>query len=178
MARRIVELVAVRRGETVLEIGGGIGEIELELLRAGAKQAVNVELSTAYEAEGRALFAQAGLGDRVDWRYGDVATDRELASEADVVVLNRVVCCYPDMPALVNAAAAKTRRALALSFPRDIWLMRVGVRAINAWSRVRRSDFRFFVHPPSDIVATANARGLRVVGEHTGRLWQVSSLER
>jgi magnesium-protoporphyrin O-methyltransferase len=168
----------VRRGETVLEIGGGIGEIELELLRAGAERATNVELSAAYEHEGRALLEEAGLGGRLEWRYGDVATDGEIAPPADVVVLNRVVCCYPDMPALVGAAAGKTKRALALSFPRDTWFMRTGRRAINAWSWLRRSDFRFFVHKPGDIVATASAHGLRVVDEHSGRLWQIAALER
>jgi SAM-dependent methyltransferase len=178
VAGRIVDFVHVRRGETVLEIGGGIGEIELELLRSGAERATNVELSAAYEQEGRALFQQAGLEGRVEWRYGDVATEPELAPSADVVVLNRVVCCYPDMPALVGAAAEKTRRALALSFPRDTWVMRIGVGAINAWSRLRRSDFRFFVHAPDDIVATASANGLRLVGEHRGRLWQIAALER
>lgn len=162
----------------MLEIGGGIGEIELELLRAGAQRATNIELSSAYEQEGRALLEQAGLEGRVEWRYGDVATDRELAPAADVVVLNRVVCCYPDMPALVGAAAEKAKRALALSFPRDTWFMRVGARAINAWFRLRRSDFRFFVHRPGDIVATASASGLRLVDEHSGRIWQVAALER
>ena len=170
--------MGVRRGETVLEIGGGIGEIELELLRAGAEHATNVELSGAYEPEGRALLGEAGLEGRIEWRYGDVATDRELAPRADVVVLNRVVCCYPDMPALVGAAAEKTKRSLALSFPRDRWLMHVGARAINTWSRARRSDFRFFVHRPADIVATASSSGLRLVDEHSGRLWQIAALER
>jgi magnesium-protoporphyrin O-methyltransferase len=114
----------------------------------------------------------------VEWRYGDVATERELAPPADVVVLNRVVCCYPDMPALVGAAAEKTRRALALSFPRDTWFMRIGARGINAWSRLRRSEYRFFVHKPADIVATASSSGLRLIDQHSGRLWQVAALER
>jgi len=162
----------------VLEIGGGVGEIELELLRAGAGRATNVELSGAYEVEGNALLEQAGLGGRIDWRYGDVATDRELAPAADVVVLNRVVCCYPDMPALVDAAAEKAKRALALSFPRDTLLIRLGFRVMNGWCRVRRSDFRSFVHSPQEIVATASARGFRLVHQHTGRMWQIAALER
>jgi len=168
----------VRRGETVLEIGGGIGEIELELLRAGAERATNVELSGAYEPQGNALLGEQGLGGRIDWRYGDVAVDRDLAAAADVVVLNRVVCCYPDMPALVDAVAEKTQRALALSFPRDTMLVRLSARIINGWCRVRRKDFRFFVHPPRAIVATATARGLQLVHEHSGRFWQIAALER
>jgi SAM-dependent methyltransferase len=176
--RRLVDAVAVRNGETVLEIGGGVGTIEIELLRAGAAQTINVELSAAYEQQGQKLLDEAGLAGRVDWRYGDIAAQRELAPVADVVVMNRVVCCYPDMPALVGAAADKTRRVLALSFPRGTWLTRAGARAINTWCRVRRSDFRFFVHPSEEIVATARRHGLEVAHERTGRIWQTTALER
>jgi len=162
----------------VLEIGGGVGEIEIELLRSGAERATNVELSAAYEEQGRTLVEEAGLEDRIEWRYGDIAADRELAPPADVVVLNRVVCCYPDVQALVGAAAEKTHRALALSFPRNIWLIRTAAVAINLWFRIRRSDFRFFVHSPESIVATARDGGLNLVQEHLGRFWQIAALER
>ena len=178
MAQRLVDAVAVREGESVLEIGGGVGEIEIELLRSGAKRATNVELSAAYEGQGRTLVEEAGLEDRIEWRYGDIAADRELAPPADVVVLNRVVCCYPDVQALVGAAAEKTQRALALSFPRNIWLIRTAAVAINLWFRIRRSDFRFFVHSPESIVATARDGGLNLVHEHLGRFWQIAALER
>ena len=162
----------------MLEIGGGVGEIEIELLRSGAERATNVELSAAYEEQGRTLVEEAGLEDRIEWRYGDIAADRELAPPADVVVLNRVVCCYPDVQALVGAAAEKTHRALALSFPRNIWLIRTAAVAINLWFRIRRSDFRFFVHSPESIVATARDGGLNLVQEHLGRFWQIAALER
>jgi magnesium-protoporphyrin O-methyltransferase len=166
------------RGETVLEIGGGVGELEIELLRAGATRAVNVELSRAYEREGERLVAESGLGGRVEWRYGDLAVERDLADAADVVVMHRVVCCYPDMPALVSVAADKTRRALALSFPRNVWFVRFGARFVNGWYRLRRSAFRFYVHRPDAIVRVAGEHGLRSVDAHTGRIWQVAAFAR
>lgn len=166
------------RGDTVLEIGGGVGELELELLRAGATRATNVELSRAYEHEGAKLLADAGLSDRIEWRYGDIAVDRDLVETADVVVMHRVVCCYPDMPSLVGAAAEKTRRALGLSFPRNTWFVRIGGRFVNAWCRVRRSDFRFYVHRPEEIVRVARTHGLLLADTHTGRFWQVAAFAR
>jgi methyltransferase family protein len=166
------------RGETVLEIGGGVGELELELLRAGATRATNVELSAVYEQKGNELLADAGLDRKIEWRYGDIATDPGLAEDADVVVMHRVVCCYPDMPALVGAAAAKSRRALALSFPRDTWFVRVGARMINGWCRVRRSTFRFYVHDPEGIERIANEHGLRTTASRTGTFWQIAAFER
>ena len=44
---RLVDFLEARgvEGATVLEIGGGIGELHLELLQRGARSAVNLELS-------------------------------------------------------------------------------------------------------------------------------------
>jgi magnesium-protoporphyrin O-methyltransferase len=166
------------KGQTVLEIGGGVGEIELELLRAGAQHATNVELTPVYDKEAEQLLGEAGLEGRTERRTGDLVREPDLAEPADVVVMHRVVCCYPDMPALVGVASDRTRRVLALSFPRDTWWMRFFARAFNAWRRLRRDQFRFFVHPPDGIVATAQAHGLRVARERRGRIWQVAALER
>ena len=104
-------------GATVLEIGGGIGEIELELLKAGAARAQNLELSRAYEQQARELAEEAGLAERVEWRIHDIAADPEGVEPADIVVLHRVVCCYPDYERLLGAAAGRARRALVFSHP-------------------------------------------------------------
>src|SRR5215207_8787044 len=107
-AEKIVEMVAQGgvQGATVLEIGGGVGEIQLELLRRGAASATNLELSPAYEAEARRLLREAGIEEgRVDRRRHDIAEDPDGVEVADVVVLHRVVCCYPDYERLLGAAA-------------------------------------------------------------------------
>jgi hypothetical protein len=162
----------------VLELGGGVGDIEIELLRAGATRATNVELSEAYEQESRRLVDEAGLAGRIEWRYGDVAADPSVAESADLVVMHRVVCCYPDMPRLVGAAASKAGHALALSFPRDRRVVRIGARLINLWFRVRRSAFRFYVHAPEAIVRVAQEQGLTAFASEPGRFWQVAAFER
>ena len=40
---------------------------------------------------------------------------------ADKVTLDRVVCCYPDDKALLEAAAARARRLVAFTYPRNRW---------------------------------------------------------
>ena len=120
-ARAIVDLVTEGgvQGATVLEVGGGVGEIQLELLRRGAASATNLELSHGYEPEAAALIDDAGLGGRVHRRLVDIATDPAAVEPADVVVLHRVVCCYPDVGKLLGAApitpasswSSATRRA-------------------------------------------------------------------
>jgi magnesium-protoporphyrin O-methyltransferase len=162
-------------GRTLLEVGGGVGAIEIELLRAGAGRAVNVELSTAYDFEASALAKEAGLQERLERRYGDFAAGMFVAP-ADVVLMHRVVCCYPDPGRLVGAAAELARGYLVMSFPRESRLVRLGIALSNAWHR--RTGFRAYVHPLSALVAPAESRGLRPAFDHRGRIWHVVAFER
>ena len=174
-ARRIAE--AVRRvageGYTMLEIGGGIGAIQLALLREGATSATNVELSRSYEALARELIAEAGLDGRVDRRVADFVADASSIAPADAVILQRVVCCYPNAVGLVEAAARHARRVLVLTFPIDRWWIRLLLPLGNAWLRVRRSKFRSFVHATRTVVDAAEQQGLRLDIRRRGFLWQM-----
>ena len=166
------------QGGTVLEIGGGVGALQIDLLRAGAERAVNIEISPAYEDAARQLATEAGVADRIDRRVADFATSEATIEPADAVVLHRVVCCYPDLPALLGPAAAHARRWLVLTFPRERWWIRSGVRLVNAFQRVFRSKFRFFFHEPAAILAIARAAGLEPVLDRRGLFWQTLGLER
>ena len=97
---------------------------------------------------------------------------------ADVVVMQRVVCCYPDVDALVGAAADHARRLLLLTFPVERWWIRVGLAAENALFRLRGSTFRSFVHSTATVLAVAQRHGMRVAEHHRGLIWQVVALER
>ena len=174
---RLVELVR-GQGRDMLEIGGGIGALQLELLRDGVERAVNVELSPAYEEEARGLAREAGVEARVDRRVLDFARGATELGAADIVLMHRVVCCYPDMPGLVGAAADHSRRVLALSYPPDTRLFRAAARGINLWSRLRKQEFRFFVHKPPAIFRVAAEHGLELVTRERRRFWEVAALER
>ena len=163
---------------TVLEIGGGVGALQLELLAAGAERTTNLELSPEYEESADALLRERGLEDRVDRRVGDVVAEPALAGPADAVLMHRVVCCYPDYDALVGAAAERTRRYLVMSFPRDRALFRAGARVLNLWFRLLRWEYRTFIHPPVAILAAAERRGLRLAAESRGGIWQLAAFER
>jgi 2-polyprenyl-3-methyl-5-hydroxy-6-metoxy-1,4-benzoquinol methylase len=179
-AQEMVEFLRERgiEGASVLEIGGGVGAIQLELLKAGAEHARNVELSPEYEEAALELARELGLDGRVERRLGDVVQEPLLAGTADAVVMHRVVCCYPDYEALVGAAAERARRHLVISFPRPRWAIRAVVGAVNAVARVLRWEFRSWVHPAQALVAAAERRGLSLAAESRGRIWQVAALER
>jgi hypothetical protein len=170
--RDLVVLAGDTRGASVLEVGGGIGALQLELLNAGAARATNVELSAGYEDAAAELFA----GRDVERRVGDFVSDE--AAPHDVVVMHRVVCCYPDVDALVGKGAAHARRRLVLTYPRERAFIRVGLRAVNAYLALRRCGFRTYVHPFTRIAAAAEAQGLRLDQRVTHTLWESASFSR
>jgi len=165
-------------GATVLEIGGGVGEIEIELLKAGAARAQNLELSSAYEEDARELAEKAGVGGRVDWLIHDIAAAPEAVEPADIVVMNRVVCCYPDYERLLEAAADHARRAVVFSYPPRNASIRAFYGVFNLAMRLMRRGFRGFAHPPGAMLAVLEARGLRLTYEHHVGIWHVAGLER
>jgi 2-polyprenyl-3-methyl-5-hydroxy-6-metoxy-1,4-benzoquinol methylase len=178
-ARGLVALAGDPAGARVLDVGGGIGNLSLELLERGAAQATVVELSDGYEESAAALLAEHHLGDRVERRVGDFVLAAGLVEPHDLVVLHRVVCCYPDGAALVSAAAAHARRRLLLTYPRESVLTRLGVRAVNLWLRLTRCGFRTYVHPLAAMEAAADREGLRLARrESQGLVWENAVFER
>lgn len=166
------------QGAQVLEIGGGIGAIQVELLHAGAARTTNVELSSAYETEAAALLRESGLEGRAERLLGDLVTDPGLVAPADAVVLERVLCCYPDLPALLGAAADRARRSLVASYPRRNPVSRAFVRAANLILRLWGRSFRVFVHDPAEIERVAAAHGLMRTDLRRGRVWEVAAFDR
>jgi magnesium-protoporphyrin O-methyltransferase len=180
VATRMVRFLEDRgvAGATVLEIGGGIGDIQLELLKGGAARATNLELSPAYDDEARALLREAGLDGRAERLIHDIAADGGRIAPADIVVLNRVVCCYPDYERLLTAVAGHARRLLVFSYPPRNAVSRAFVSAQNLLLALRRKEFRIFTHPPAAMLAVLEEQGLRPAYTHRGAVWQVAGLER
>jgi len=163
---------------TLLEVGGGIGAIQIELLKAGVKRALNIELTPTYEDAARALLREAGLEDRVERRVMDFAEAARDVEAADIVIMNRVVCCYLDMPKLAGTAADHTREVLVVSFPKERWWTRLAISLADLALRVARRQFQIYLHSPDEIIATAERRGLKTMSNQTGPFWQIASLRR
>jgi len=179
-AERIADFVASRgiEGATVLEIGGGVGQLQVELLRRGASHVTNLEISHNYEAEAAGLLAEVGMTGQVTRRFLDIAQAPGEVEPADVVVLHRVVCCYRDYAALLTAAASHARKTLAYSYPAANAINRAQFGTENLYRWFTRNDFRAFIHPPQDMIRTAEAEGMTVAFRRHARDWDVVGLVR
>jgi magnesium-protoporphyrin O-methyltransferase len=179
-SRRLVEVLRSRglAGASVLEVGAGAGGVHLELLKAGASHVVDLDLSPAYLAVARSTAQALDLGGQVEHRLHNLADEPEAVAPADVVVMNRVICCYPDLQRLLGPAAVRAQRLLALTFPREAWWTSLAIRVGNVVFWLTRSDFRAYLHSPQAVYALAAAAGLSPLHESYSGAWQVAVFER
>ena len=161
-------------GATVLDIGGGIGAVQLELLAAGAATTESVDASPAFAAVARREAERRGLGDRTRHRQGDFVTLAPEVASADVVTLVRAVCCYPAMPALLGRSVDHARRMIGIVYPRDAWWTRLGAGLINVGYHVARDGFRIHVHSEAEMDRLVRAAGFERRMLRRGPIWQVA----
>jgi len=148
------------RGRSLLDIGGGIGVVHHELLGAGADSAVHVDATAANIDAAKEEVERRGRSERVKFVLGDFVALAADIPEADVVTLDRVICCYPEMEELVSRSAARARRFWGAVFPRERALFKAMVQLGNGMRRLRRNDFRTYIHPVGGIDAVLRREGL------------------
>ncbi|OGO38505.1 MAG: hypothetical protein A2W35_17280 [Chloroflexi bacterium RBG_16_57_11] len=160
-------------GLTLLDIGGGVGSIQHELFEAGVQEVTSVEASTAYLNAARAEAQVRGLAEHVSYHHGnfvDLAAD---IAPADIVTLDRVICCYHDMEKLVVLSAARARKLYGLVYPRDTWWMKIGLAFENLSFRLRRSPFRTYSHATKSVETILSSNGLKRRSYRQTLAWQV-----
>jgi len=165
-------------GATLLDIGAGIGAIQLALLTAGAARAESVDATEAYVAAAREEAVRRGFGDRAAGRLGDFVALAPDVAAADIVTLDKVVCCYRDMPALLGRASERARRLIGLVYPRETWWNRLASRVLAVWGRLTRDPIRWTLHRHADIDAVLGRAGFERHDVRREFIWQVSIYRR
>ncbi|MBP1693842.1 MAG: uncharacterized protein H6Q37_1725 [Chloroflexi bacterium] len=161
-------------GLTLLDIGGGLGAIEHELIEAGIDHAIDVEASRAYLNAAAQEAKQHGYADRVTYYHGNFVELVADVSAADIVTLDRVICCYPDMEKLVSLSASRALKLYGLVYPRDTWWIKAGLALSNLFLRVRRSDYRGFIHPTKAVEVLLTGLGFKRHYYRRTLFWQVA----
>lgn len=159
---------------TVLDIGGGVGAILHELLARGAMHGTQVDASPAYLEASREEGERRGHLDRLRFVSGDAVELGPLLMSADIVTLDKVLCCYPDMRALVHATAPLATRYYGLVYPRDTWWARIGLPLANVYLSLTKRCFRTYLHSPAEIDAAVRDEGLERRSVQRHFVWEVA----
>jgi 2-polyprenyl-3-methyl-5-hydroxy-6-metoxy-1,4-benzoquinol methylase len=163
---------------TVLEVGCGQGGLTIALSQRGAEGVVGIDLSPESVAVAKRAAEQAGVSARFLIENA-ATTDLE---PHDVVVLDKVLCCYFDPDTLLANTVPAARSSVALSLPHSRGLRgtvsRILVGAENAWRRLQGDPFRAFVHDEVAIAHTLNRAGLSLTLQRDHWAWNISIYER
>jgi methyltransferase family protein len=166
-------------GATVLDIGGGIGAVQHELLAAGAAHVTSVDASVSYLEAAREEASRRGVEDRVTYRHGDFVEVAESVPPADIVTLDRVLNVYPDWERLVELSAVRAQRLYGLVYPRDTPMVRFVILVMNLVLRLRRARVRAAIRPVDEIERIARENGLALhASQNVGPAWQVAVYHR
>jgi len=166
------------KNAALLDIGGGIGVIHHELLEDVASTATHVDASSAYLKEAKNEAARLGHSNQVKFIHADFTDVEANLPRADVVTLDRVICCYPDYQRLLGAAARHSQRALALTYPREAWYIRMAWPLMNFFQSLRKDPFRVFLHPISEMDGLLRREGFKRVTVRRLFVWEMALYQR
>ena len=165
-------------GGTLLDIGGGIGIIQHELAGQGLEKIISVDASAAFSQVCREEASRRGYASRAEHHVGNFVDLAAQLPPADIVTLDRVICCFDDMPALVQSSASKARRLYGLVFPVDSWYAKLARGAFNFYQAVLRKPFRLFTHSSRQVEELVLQAGFKPVQIRRGWIWQVRIYEK
>lgn len=155
-----------------LEVGGGAGGLSVELLRQGVREATLIDASPAYVNEARRVAAECNVADRMNVHQANYA-EQSHDDSFDVIVFDRVVCCFPDWQALLVPATRQATRAIGLTYPRGAKWVSLVIRAVNLGMRAMRRTFRLQHHSPTTMLSFLEQSGFQPrVTSHRG-LWEI-----
>lgn len=166
-------------GMTLLDIGGGVGDIQHALLASGAAEARNVEASTAYLEACQAEAERMGHADRVHHLQGDFVERADEVESADIVTLDRVICCYHEMPQLVGLSAQKAKRLYGVVYPIDTWWVKLGnLFYYNGRHWLQGNPMRNYIHSTKAVESVVRDNGLQRLFHRVMGGWQVAIFSR
>jgi hypothetical protein len=165
-------------GKTLLDIGGGIGAIPFELFEKGLRQSVNVDASEAYQRVSGDEAEKRGYSENAGYLFGDFVELAHTVPESDVVTLDKVICCYPDMEKLLAHSTQKCTTIYGLVYPRVNWFTKIGFTLVNLWFRIRGSEFRTYLHSPKVVDEIIRENNFQKRSYQTTILWQIVVYEK
>lgn len=165
-------------GMSLLDIGGGVGVIQHELLKAGVIKTSDVDASTSYQTMAKQIAKDNDTLDRMNFIHGDFIDHASEIEKHDIVTLERVVCCYPDVHKLIQMSTDNANMYYCLVYPRDNFLSRALIKMTHLYFWIKRNPFRTFVHSEKNMYSLIKKQGFELVRQDNAFIWRVVVFKR
>ena len=159
--------------KSLLDIGGGIGAVGLELTDKGLKSVTCVDVSTEYLAAAEKEVESRGLTEKFKFIIGDAVAKSKNLAEAEIVTLDKSICCYEDYALLVSTSLSKSKSVYGIVIPRDVWWV-IAINGIgNLFRKLKGDSFRTFIHPVNQMRNLILRNGFREASFEMAREWLI-----
>ncbi len=146
-------------GKNLLDIGGGVGCIHHELIKNGVSQALVVDASSSYIKASQSEAERYNHLNKLNYIHGNFIELSENIPEKDIVTLDKVICCYPDMIDLVEMSISKSKRIYGVVYPRKYWITKIMWVLSSLYSFFKRNPLKLILHSPEEIDNLIRSKG-------------------
>ncbi len=166
------------KNHTLLDIGGGVGQITFELDKVGISNITHVDLSSSYLNTFLGEVKKRNMSGRVKTTLGDFVEVHEELGQSDLVTLDKVICCYEDYKKLIDYSSAKAKKWYAYTIPRDEWWVKAVQQIGVLIQKLRKDPFRPYVHSVEKIEERLTKAGFKKIDQRLNREWMTSVFQR
>ncbi len=162
------------KGLSLLDIGGGIGPIPLELIPKGLGKVTDVDAPQGYITIAKSEMEKRKLAHLIEYQLGDFVDVNAGIESHDIVTLDKVICCYPYVDDLLKTSLSKAKKYYGLVYPQANFLSRIVVAGLNLSLKLKKNPFRTFIHSPKLVHDTITSAGFQMI--YSGKTllsWQV-----
>jgi predicted TPR repeat methyltransferase len=163
---------------SLLDIGGGLGILQHELLKEHLSYTTDVDSSEAYISAAKELMNDNGCHGKMNFIHGDFNEHANNVEKHDIVTLSRVVCCYPDVDLLINNSISKAKQYYGLVYPTDHFLTKMVIGLMNFSLYLKRNPFRTFVHSVDKMNALITTHGFEPIYLGNALHWRIALYKR
>lgn len=159
-------------GKSILEIGCGVGALHAELIKLGASAATGVDISEEMIRLAKVYMKEIGFEKKTNYHKGDFVEISANVNSADITILDKVICCYPEVANLVEQSIRKTRQVYAFTLPRNIWWVKYPVIAGIRFLKLFRPAFHPYFHEHEIVNNRLTGNGFNKIYQNHTFMWE------
>ncbi|MBI3195497.1 MAG: methyltransferase domain-containing protein [Ignavibacteriae bacterium] len=165
-------------GKSILEIGCGVGGLHLTMLKQDASFATGIDISEGMLNGAKRLCHELGLEQKATYLRGDFVQRNAMVPQADIVVLDKVVCCYENISDLLKKSTDKSKQVYAFTYPNPNIVVHISFKGLILLGTLFKWVFRPYWHDWEEIIREVEKQGFKQTYKNSTLMWQVRVFER
>ena len=148
-------------GNTMVDIGGGIGALQWWFLENGGRNTVDIDASSDYLKQAESHAQIKGWGAKTKFLLGDFMDVYAQITPTDYITLDKVVCCYPNYKEILEATCEKANKIISLSYPMDGIISNAIRKMGDFFMNFSSNPFRPYIHSVKEVRSVIEQNGFQ-----------------